>query len=253
MSLPASTPVEAHGQKEPDSTNTAENIATSELPAQSAEAKGQQEAEEQKDDVPHTKSETEVGGAGREALNRSETADLFLGPDGAAPANAATESSEPILHITLMLTTGARHPYTISSKYLASRKVTATNEAGVFDPREISAYKLKELIWTDWRSEWEPRPADPAAIRLIILGRMLHDNSLLKGVQHNAENIVIGADLSPDSPFSLTNTNVVHMTVKPAELLDDDTEGAGKHTAQSVRRRGMSEGESAGCCRCVLQ
>ncbi|QIW99032.1 hypothetical protein AMS68_004550 [Peltaster fructicola] len=140
---------------------------------------------------------------------RSETADIFLGPDGAVPSTAAVDSAEPILRITLMLITGARHPYTISSRYLASRKVVAVDAMGNFDPREMSAYKLKELIWTDWRQEWEPKPRDPAAIRLIILGRMLEDNSQLK-----------------DLPFSLEQTNVVHMTVKPADLLDDDAEGA---------------------------
>lgn len=115
------------------------------------------------------------------ALGRSNTVESALGPEGAAPAALPPDSSEPVLRITLMLTTGARHPYTISSKYLASRKVTALDGHGNFDPREMSAYKLKELIWTDWRPEWEPKPRDPGAIRLIILGRMLEDKSQLKG------------------------------------------------------------------------
>lgn len=57
-----------------------------------------------------------------------------------------------------------------------------TDESAAFDPREISGYKLKELIWTDWRSEWEPRPASPSSIRLIILGRLVEDKAALKGV-----------------------------------------------------------------------
>ncbi len=95
-----------------------------------------------------------------------------------------------------MLTTGARHPYKIDEKYLRSRKVEAkasevkpsagesADESAVpaFDPREISGYKLKELIWTDWRSEWEPRPASPSSIRLIILGRLVEDKAALKGL-----------------------------------------------------------------------
>ena len=56
---------------------------------------------------------------------------------------------------------------------------------GQFDPREISGYKLKELIWTDWRSEWEPRPASPSSIRLIILGRLLEDKAALKGMRRD--------------------------------------------------------------------
>ena len=89
-----------------------------------------------------------------------------------------------------MLTTGARHPYKIDEKYLRSRKVELRGDSAKdkdkdgesnFDPREISGYKLKELIWTDWRSEWEVRPASPSAIRLIILGRLVEDMAALKG------------------------------------------------------------------------
>jgi len=113
-------------------------------------------------------------------LNRSQTAELALGPDG-EPA-PSTDPSTPTLRITLMLTTGARHAYTISQKYLTSRKVTALDASGNFDPREMSGYKLKELIWTDWRAEWEARPRDPSSIRLIIMGRMIDDKASLKGV-----------------------------------------------------------------------
>lgn len=81
-----------------------------------------------------------------------------------------------------MLTTGVRHPYKIDEKYLKNRKVDAVNPmSGDFDPREISGYKLKELIWTDWRGEWEPRPASPSSIRLIILGRLVEDKMALRG------------------------------------------------------------------------
>lgn len=113
-------------------------------------------------------------------LSRSQTAELALGPDG-EPA-PATDPSVPALRITLMLTTGARHAYIISQKYLTSRKVTAVDASGNFDPREMSGYKLKELIWTDWRSEWEARPRDPSSIRLIIMGRMIDDKVALKGM-----------------------------------------------------------------------
>ena len=113
-------------------------------------------------------------------LNRSQTAELALGPDG-EPA-PSTDPSTPALRISLMLTTGARHAYTITQKYLSSRKVTAVDASGNFDPREMSGYKLKELIWTDWRAEWEARPRDPSSIRLIIMGRMIDDKANLKGV-----------------------------------------------------------------------
>lgn len=149
------------------------------------------------DDIDSTSKPVELENMNAEApekpsshapLNRSETAELALGPDGASAP--PTDSSLPTLRINLMLTTGARHAYTISQKYLTSRKVEAVDAEGNFDPREMSGYKLKELIWTDWRSEWEPRPRDPGAIRLIIMGRMIDDKSVIKGEkQHPFDDI----------------------------------------------------------------
>lgn len=128
-------------------------------------------------------------------LNRLQS-EAGLGPATDSPIYPPPPPSAdrgPTLSISLMLQSGARHPYKIDEKYLRSRKVevgsaTSASNAGEssgvtsdFDPREISCYKLKELIWTDWRQEWEPRPASPSAIRLIVLGRMLEDKAALKG------------------------------------------------------------------------
>lgn len=89
-----------------------------------------------------------------------------------------------------MLITGARHPYRIDEKYLSSRNVTARNPStGAFDPRELSGYQLKELILKDWRSEWEPKPASPSSIRLIIMGRMIEDKAALKGKTHTSSHL----------------------------------------------------------------
>jgi hypothetical protein len=109
-----------------------------------------------------------------------------LGPATDAPiptTTAAANSSAPLLSISLMLTTGARHPYKLDEKYIRSRKVTTTFDSitGAFDPRLLSGYQLKELIWIDWRAEWEPRPANPSFIRLIVMGRMIEDKVMLKG------------------------------------------------------------------------
>ena len=112
-------------------------------------------------------------------LTRKETE--ALGPATEAPIAPPPSTAGPALSITLMLTTGARHPYKIDEKYLRNRKVEARNTEGDFDPRGLSGYQLKELVWTDWRTEWEPRPASPSSIRLIILGRMIEDKALLKG------------------------------------------------------------------------
>lgn len=104
---------------------------------------------------------------------------------------------------------------------------------GTFDPRMISGYKLKELIWTDWRSEWEPRPAAPGSIRLINMGQMVDDKKTLN-----------------DYRFTLDAANVIHMTVKPADFGDDEeTAGKGGKSA-SIRQRDSGDGGAG--CRCVI-
>lgn len=57
-------------------------------------------------------------------------------------------SKGPAVHITLLLTSGARHPYKIDQRYLRKRSVDVEDQ----DPFNISVYTLKELIWRDWRS-----------------------------------------------------------------------------------------------------
>ena len=50
-------------------------------------------------------------------------------------------------------------------------------------------------------------------------------------------------------PFKLDDTNVVHMTVKPADFLDDDDTGGKKGHSM---RGADGEDRGAGCCRCVI-
>lgn len=129
-------------------------------------------------------------------LTRSETE--AIGPSTDTPAAKPDNSQGPVVVITLLLTTGARHPYKIDERYLNKRNVVVDD----MDPYNISVYTLKELIWRDWRegtdaptlmhcpeihhtnitcTEWEPRPSSPSSIRLIHFGRMLDDKSPLKG------------------------------------------------------------------------
>jgi hypothetical protein len=90
----------------------------------------------------------------------------------------------PILVITLLLTSGARHPYKIDEKYLTKRSVSVpgVTENGRKDPYSISVYTLKELILREWREEWEAKPSSPTSIRLIYFGRLLDDKTPLKGM-----------------------------------------------------------------------
>lgn len=159
------------------------------------------------------------------ALNRAETE--AIGPSTDTPAANPDNTNGPVLVIMLLLTSGARHPYKIEKKYLQKRHVEVEN----MDPYNITVYQLKELIWRDWREEWETRPTSPGSIRLIHFGRMLEDKSPLK-----------------DCRFQTDTPNVVHMTVKPQEVVDDEENAK---TGKAGSRRDGDDEPTAGC-RCVI-
>ncbi|KAK8156710.1 ubiquitin-related domain-containing protein [Phyllosticta citribraziliensis] len=155
---------------------------------------------------------------------RSETE--AIGPASDTPAAKPDTTAGPVVVITLLLTSGARHPYKIDEKYLRKRNVTPDK----MDPFNISVYTLKELIWRDWREEWEPRPTSPSSIRLISFGRMLDDKQHLK-----------------DCRFQTESPNVVHMTVKPQEAVDEED-------AKTAKAGGRTDddGEPTARCRCAI-
>ncbi|KAL5391935.1 hypothetical protein PMIN02_006404 [Paraphaeosphaeria minitans] len=157
-------------------------------------------------------------------LSRSETE--AIGPSTDTPTANPDSSNGPVVVIMLLLTTGARHPYKIDERYLKKRNVTVDD----MDPYNISVYTLKELIWRDWREEWEPRPTSPSSIRLIHFGRMLDDKSPLK-----------------ECRFQTETPNVVHMTVKPQEIVDEEDAKTGK----GGKTRDGDEEIHTGC-RCAI-
>lgn len=159
---------------------------------------------------------------------KDRTDSLSIGPSDAPPA-ASNPADGPVCNITLLLPTGARHPYKIDEKYLTKRNVEVPEltEEGKKDPFSISVYKLKELILREWREEWDGKPASPSSIRLIHFGKLLEDKELLKKYQFSAE-----------AP------NVVHMSVKPAEMLEEDEAAKGK----SSGREGRNRDGGSGCC-----
>ncbi|KAH8594357.1 ubiquitin-related domain-containing protein [Bisporella sp. PMI_857] len=165
------------------------------------------------------------------ATSASSPDAVAIGADGTPPTPIAP-SQGPVLVITLLLTSGARHPYKIDEKYLTKRNVTVpgVTEDGKKDPFSISVYTLKELILREWREEWEAKPVNPSYIRLIYFGRLLDEKTHLK-----------------DLKFSTTEANVVHMTVKPQDLVDE--EEASKNKTSSRDRNGE---ESTAGCRCVI-
>jgi len=158
-------------------------------------------------------------------LTRAETE--AIGPSTDSPAPIPDSSNGPVVSIMLLLpSTGARHPYKIDEKYLKKRNVVVDN----MDPYNISVSQLKDLIWRDWREEWEPRPTSPSSIRLIHFGRMLDDKSPLT-----------------ECRFQTDTPNVVHMTVRPQDVVDEEDAKISK----GGNRRDGDEEPTAGC-RCVI-
>ncbi|KAL8696675.1 MAG: hypothetical protein Q9201_007543, partial [Fulgogasparrea decipioides] len=159
-------------------------------------------------------------------LTREKTGPA-IGPPLDKPAPIPQES-DPVgqtLLITILLITGARHPFRIDEKYLKKRNVNI--DGG--NPFNMSVYTLKELIWREWRDDWEIRPSSPSAIRLIYYGKMLEDKSRLHDCRFEP-------GLTP---------HVVHMTIKPQEIIDEED---AKIAKTGTRDRDGSEGSTG--CRC---
>ena len=125
---------------------------------------------------------------GKEKIESSTSAaktqedDLSIGPTDPVSNESATASDHPVCNITLLLPSGARHPYKLDEKYLTKRNVDVPGwtEGGKKDPFSISVYTLKELILREWRDEWDNKPASPSSIRLIHFGKLLEDKEQLK-------------------------------------------------------------------------
>ncbi|KZL79917.1 hypothetical protein CI238_02384 [Colletotrichum incanum] len=162
---------------------------------------------------------------------KSQDDAMAIGPSVDDVQSVSNSPSDgPVCNITLLLTTGARHPYKLDEKYLTKRNVNVPGltEAGKKDPFTISVYTLKELILREWREEWDPKPASPSSIRLIHFGKLLDDKDQLKQYHFSAE-----------------AANVVHMTVRPADIVEEEEpKGGNKSTSGGGRSR---EG-GGGCC-----
>ena len=116
---------------------------------------------------------------GAKEKDKDEDDSLQIQPSGHTNTSL---SDANVCNITLLLPTGARHPYRIDEKYLTKRNVEIpeNDDAGKKDPFSISVYKLKELILREWREEWDGKPASPSSIRLIHFGKLLDDKEQLK-------------------------------------------------------------------------
>lgn len=174
------------------------------------EADGGKEGTERKETVDEPAGESSAVAASPDTVSKGKDKDeppvvgkpregdsLSIGPsDLPPPALAAEDTGAPVCAITLLLPTGARHPYRIDEKYLSKRNVEVpeVTESGGRDPFSISIYKLKELILREWREEWDGKPASPSSIRLIHFGKLLDDKEQLKSQFSVAYSVDMNAD-----------------------------------------------------------
>lgn len=121
---------------------------------------------------------------------RSRLDSVAIGPATDASPVPVVDEANPVCMITLLLGSGARHPYKLDERYLTKRNVDVpgVTEGGKKDPFSISVYTLKELILREWRDEWEAQPSSPSSIRLIHFGRLLDDKTPLKGMPPQSNN-----------------------------------------------------------------
>ncbi|KAH9883766.1 hypothetical protein F4778DRAFT_616147 [Xylariomycetidae sp. FL2044] len=175
-----------------------------------------------KDQQPTSEASSKAQG---KAPAKSADPDLAIAPVE-SEAGPSGSDGELVVDILLMLMSGAKHPFRIDEKYLTKRNVAVTGktEDGKLDPFSITVYTLKELVLRDWRKEWDQPPREPSAIRLIHFGKMLEDRNQLSFYR-----------------FSKEGKNVVHMTVKPQDLVEE--EEAAKRVKDSGSHRGRG-----GCC-----
>ncbi|KAI9893161.1 MAG: hypothetical protein M1814_000709 [Vezdaea aestivalis] len=142
-----------------------------------------------------------------------------------APATVV-EPVIPKVGITLLMPSGHRSEWRFDCKYLERRNVKVPEG----DPFKISVYTLKELMLREWKDEWGAKPLSPNAIRLITLGKLLDEKSTLQ-----------------ECRFSTESLTILHMTVKPQDMMDEEDARMNKN---STGRSGESGRMPR--CSCVI-
>lgn len=86
---------------------------------------------------------------GESATNRMQPQQVLSQPAGGDSDPAKCEEDAGItMDITLLLTSGTRHPFRIDSRWLRKQGVNVKG----YDPFNMSTSTLKDLIWRQWRS-----------------------------------------------------------------------------------------------------
>lgn len=176
---PSSTVI--HAPADADRTNTKEQVLTAGAVSKGKEMEDAAPAPPTKEPIKEPTGESTRESTRERTKERSDSI-LAIGPAQDHATAAPGNSEGPVCNITLLLTSGSRHPYKIDAQYLTRRNVAMPDEteAGQPDPFSISIYTLKELILREWRSDWEAKPASPSSIRLIHFGKLLDDKEQLK-------------------------------------------------------------------------
>ncbi|KAK6356177.1 hypothetical protein TWF718_000549 [Orbilia javanica] len=170
-----------------------------------------------------------VDGAQESSTTSEENA--ITSSQGLPNSSTSEEDSTPGIVITLLILSGARSTFTLNTGYIKRHNVPHE------DAMMMTVYNLKECIWRDWKEEelMTKQPASPHLIRLILLGRLLEDKSLLK-----------------DCRLQLESPNVVHLSLRPADIAEDEpTTKSGKFTGFNGNSGRTGERASPGC-RCVI-
>lgn len=155
-------------------TTTNENLAYEQTQTANTSISEQSVSQQKSADAVAADAKLADGGDSVGAAPSTTTNDTAVAPSNAATKSTAEEPKEqlsessdaqtkevenpkkeedeeedlgPSLVITLLLTSGSRHPFKIDGKYLRKQSVNVENN----DPFAMSVYTLKELIWREWR------------------------------------------------------------------------------------------------------
>ncbi|KAF3100113.1 hypothetical protein TWF706_006225 [Orbilia oligospora] len=151
---------------------------------------------------------------------------------GLPDSSTSEEDPSPGIVITLLILSGARSTFTLNPGYIKRHNVPHE------DAMMMTVYNLKECIWRDWKEGkfilWPFKTSEHAANITLFLG-LLEDKSLLK-----------------DCRLQLESPNVVHLSLRPADIAEDEvTTKSGKFTGFNGNNGRTGERPSPGC-RCVI-
>ncbi|GFZ47889.1 hypothetical protein JCM24511_05636 [Saitozyma sp. JCM 24511] len=128
----------------------------------------------------------------------------------------------------------------ISKVHLRVLIISGQSHVFSFEP-EATVGRMKELIWSNWPSEWTAPapPPSPAYLRVLHAGRILQDDSTL-------ESNNLPATVNPTVP------TVIHISVRSFSIRAEDDPKKGFLHPTTSRTRHASGEDNVGGCKCVI-